>query len=84
MQASKSGVDVDDLDKLEEYNEAQQQLEAKRRQAEEARRASEPDVESCLECDEPLPELRKQMHCKLCVDCKAAQERAQRAFARRG
>lgn len=42
----------------------------------------EPGPEECDECGEPMPKLRQQMGCRLCVECKSRQERIASRFAR--
>lgn len=73
---------MDELDQLEDRHAAEMEFERRQREAEAAKQASRPQVDNCVECDELLPELRKQMHCNFCVDCQALRERRQKLFLR--
>lgn len=51
-----------------------------RRLAEHRAARAKPAPENCEDCEEPIPQLRRDLRLRLCVECATAREKAGRFF----
>ncbi len=63
----------DEIDQAQHHNEWHQRLALKQAQA---KASTQPSRLECLDCEEPIPEARRQAvpGCKRCIDCQTLHE----------
>jgi RNA polymerase-binding transcription factor DksA len=71
---------TDEVDALNERAAVEAEWIRRDQEVMAARRASQPQLTFCEDCEEDLPPLRLQLHCPRCIDCQRAFERRSRQY----
>ena len=71
---------MDEIDALNERAATEAEWARRDQEVMAARLASQPPITLCEDCEEDLPQLRRELHATRCVECQSAWEKRRRQY----